>query len=273
DATYYWDDVYFGGQATQVVEEEEGPQMAAPAPVHEGDDIISLFSDVYTDVPVNTWRAGFSQSGYQEDTIMGNAVKFYPDLGFVGIEMLGDSALDLSTMTTFHIDYWTADLDTFLVKLVDFGGDGPGGDNDTEFEIPYEVTSNEEWVRLDIALSDFEGMNMTDVSQLILSARPFGTGSVYIDNVYFYNSSTVPTSEPEVGILSAFPNPAADFVTITAPVRMERLLLFDASGRMVREFAPSADRFDLPMSDLRAGTYVALVTTADGQLTVKLSKR
>ncbi|WP_116107959.1 T9SS type A sorting domain-containing protein [Lewinella sp. IMCC34191] len=272
-ATYYWDDVYFGGQATEMEEEEEGPQMAAPAPIHEGDDIISLFSDAYTDVPVNTWRAEWSESGFMEDTIMGNAVKFYPDLGYAGIEMLGDSALDLSMMNTFHIDYWTENLDTLLIKLVDFGDDGPGEGNDTEFEIPYQVTEKGEWVRLDIALSDFTGINLTDISQLIISARPYRTESVYIDNVYFYNSTTVPTSEPEVGVLAAFPNPTSESVTITAPVRMERLLLFDATGRVVREFTPATDRFELPMADLRAGTYVALVTTADGQLTVKLSKR
>ena len=273
-ATYYWDDVYFGGEATETEEpEENGPQVAAPMPVHEGDDIISLFSDVYDDVPVNTWLTSWSNSGYMEDTIAGNAVKMYPDLGFAGIEMLGDTALDLSTMTTFHIDYWTADLDTFLVKLVDFGGDGPGGDNDTEFEIPFEVMDSNEWVRLDIPLADFEGMNMTDVSQFIISARPFGTASVYLDNIYFYNDATVPTSAPKLGELAAFPNPTSGQVTVSAPVRMERLVVFDATGRMVREFRPGSERFDLPLDDLRAGVYVALATTADGQYTVRLRKQ
>ena len=273
-ATYYWDDVYFGGEATETEEpEENGPQVAAPMPVHEGDDIISLFSDAYDDVPVNTWLTSWSNSGYMEDTIAGNAVKMYPDLGFAGIEMLGDTALDLSTMTTFHIDYWTADLDTFLVKLVDFGGDGPGGDNDTEFEIPFEVMDSNEWVRLDIPLADFEGMNMTDVSQFIISARPFGTASVYLDNIYFYNDATVPTSAPKLGELAAFPNPTSGQVTVSAPVRMERLVVFDATGRMVREFRPGSERFDLPLDDLRAGVYVALATTADGQYTVRLRKQ
>ena len=272
--TYYWDDVYFGGEATETEEpEDNGPQVAAPMPVHEGDDIISLFSGAYTDVPVTTWRAGWSQSGYREDTIMGDTMKVYPDLGFAGIEMLGDSALDLSGMTTFHIDYWTADLDTFLVKLVDFGGDGPGSGNDTEFELAYEVMDSNEWVRLDIPLANFEGLNLTDVTQFIISARPYQSATVYLDNIYFYNDATVPTSAPKLGELAAFPNPTSGQVTVTAPVRMERLVLFDATGRRVREFRPGSERFDLPLGDLRAGVYVALATTADGQYTVRLRKQ
>ncbi len=274
-ATYYWDDVYFGGigsDTTGTGGGDVGPTTAAPTPVHEGDDIISLFSGLYDDVPVNTWRTTWSSAGYSEDTIAGDAVKLYTNLDFAGIEMLGDSALDLSNMTTLHVDYWTDDLDTFRIKLVDFGGDGFDGGNDTEFEIPFKVTQGQ-WMPLDIPLTDFEDMNMTDVSQFIISALPTGAGSIYLDNIYFYNSETVPTSEPEGGILAAYPNPATDQVTITSPVRMDRLVVFDATGRLVKEFRPAAKQFDLPMTDLQSGMYVALATTATGQLTVKLRKR
>ena len=271
-ATYYWDDVFFGGQSDETEEEDEGPQEAAPMPVHAGDDIISMFSGAYEDVPVNTWRAPWSNSGFRDDTIAGNAVKVYPNLGFAGVEMLGDSALDLTGLTTLHIDYWTADLDTFQVKLVDFADDGPGGDNDTEFEIPFQVTEKNTWVRLDIPLSDFEDMNMDDISQFIISARPFGTGTVWLDNIYFYNNTTVPTREPQVGVLSAFPNPATDRVTITSPVRMDILIVYDAAGREVASYRPGSEQFDLPVGKLRAGVYVARASTADGQFIVRIRK-
>lgn len=271
ESTVFLDNLYFyiGEEETT---EEARPDMPAPMPVHEGDDIISLFSGAYEDVPVNTWRTEWSQSGYREDTIDGDAVKVYPNLGFAGVEMRGDSALDLTGMTMLHIDLWTADLDSFLVKLVDFGMDGPGSDNDTEFELAFRVTAKNEWMRLDIPLADFEMMNMDDISQFIISARPFGTGTVFLDNIYFYNSTTVPTREPVAGVLSAFPNPASDRVTITSPVRMDALIVYDAAGREVASYRPGTEQFILPVNKLRAGVYVARASTKDGQFVVRIRK-
>ncbi|THH36544.1 T9SS type A sorting domain-containing protein [Neolewinella litorea] len=274
-ATYYWDDVYFGGESTGGGGGgggADGPTTGAPAPVHEGDDIISLFSEAYNDVTVDTWRTDWSSAAYSEVSIDGNATKLYTNLDFAGIETVGDNALDLTGMTHLHVDYWSDDLDTFRIKLVDFGMDGFDNGTDTEFEIPFRVTKGE-WVRLDIPLEDFEGMNQTDINQFIISALPTGSGSVYLDNIYFYNSTTVANELPKVGVLSAYPNPVTDRAVITAPVRMESLVLFDANGRLLAEHRPGALQYTLPMENLRPGMYVALVTTAEGQFTVKLRKQ
>ncbi len=277
-ATYYWDDVMFGGTATG----GGGgggtamPTVAAPTPTYAADSVLSLFSDVYADVTVDTWRTVWSAANYSETMIGEDNVKVYAQLDNVGIETIGDNALDVSNYDFFHLDYWSADLDTFRVKLVDFGMDGYNGpnSNDSEFEIPFKVTQGE-WVSLDIPVSDFadSGMNLTDINQLILSGVPAGAGTVYIDNVFFYNAVTTASREPLVGLVSAYPNPVTERVLLTAPARMQRIALFDASGRMVAEYQPEAEQFELEMGRLRAGLYVALVTTPEGQLTVKLRKQ
>ena len=149
--------------------------------------MISLFSDAYTDVPVDTWRTDWSAVDYTETTIAGGNVKLYSNLNFVGIETVANQ-VDASSMTHFHVDYWTGNASVFRVKLVDFGADGgfEGGD-DTEGEIEFTVTPNT-WVSLDIPLSDFAGLtNSEHMSQFIFSAAPAGGANVYIDNVYFHN--------------------------------------------------------------------------------------
>ncbi|NJB85863.1 hypothetical protein GGR26_001631 [Lewinella marina] len=271
-ATYYWDDVYFGGESNGGGGGDDEPTTAAPAPVHEGNDIISLFSEAYTNVAVDTWRTDWSSATYAEVSIDGNATKVYGNLDFAGIETTGNNALDLTGMTHLHVDYWSANLDTFRIKLVDFGKDGFDNGTDTEFELAFKVTQGQ-WVRLDIPLTDFAGMNQSDVNQFIISALPTGTGAIYLDNIYFYNAATVANERPEMGILSAYPNPVTDQAIITAPVRMESLLLFDATGRLIGEHRPGGEQYTLPMGDLRPGLYVALVSTARGQFTVKLRKQ
>ncbi|CAH1001276.1 hypothetical protein LEM8419_02177 [Neolewinella maritima] len=270
-ATYYWDDVMFGQSGGTDPGGEAAPLVAAPMPMISADSVLSLFSGAYDDVPVDTWRAGYSQSGYSEVLVEEDSVKLYSNLDFAGIETVGDNALDLTGYTTLHVDYWSSDLDTFRIKLVDFGMDGFDNGTDTEFEIPFQVTQNA-WTSLDIPLTDFVGMNLTDINQIIISALPTGAGSIYLDNIFFYKESTTGTRQPVAGVLTAYPNPVDDVVVVTAPQVMDRILLYDAAGRTVANYTVGSDRFALPMGQLRAGLYVAIASTRDGQFVVKLRK-
>jgi hypothetical protein len=113
------------------------PTAAAPTPTLAAANVISLFSEAYTDVAVDTWRTSWSSVDYTETTVDGNDVKLYSNLDFVGIETVS-SQIDASGMTHFHVDYWTGNATVFRIKLVDFGADGgfQGGD-DTEHQIEF----------------------------------------------------------------------------------------------------------------------------------------
>jgi hypothetical protein len=190
DATYFWDNVEFGGT---VIMEEVGPMTAAPTPTVDAADVISLFSDAYDDVTVDTYLAGFSVGTLTDTLLEGNATLLYRDLNFAGIETIGDNAIDLEAagMTHLHLDFWSANSTTFRTKLVDFGGDGFGGANaDTEFEIPNDLPQGR-WVSVDYPLTDFAGMNQSDINQLIISSAPAGASTVYIDNIYFYRGEVL----------------------------------------------------------------------------------
>ena len=197
--TFYIDDI-------TLVEDSGGPVGApttsAPTPTQDAANVISLYSDAYTDIAV-TWPTSFSAVGSVSDvTIDGGLVKEHLGVGFVGVEF---ASLDVSGMTHFHMDVWTPDADSLLVKLVDFGGDGFGGGNDSEGPITFDSGSTPalvqgSWVSLDIPLSDMQAAglaNLTDINQLIFDAAPDGT-AVYVDNVYFYNGAvgggTAPTT-------------------------------------------------------------------------------
>lgn len=272
-ATYYWDDVMMAGDTGGG--NDNVPTMAAPTPTRDAANVISLFSDAYTDVSVDTWRAGFSNGELEDIQVDGNATKKYTNLNFIGIETTSTPIdLEASNMNTMHLDYWTPNLTELRIKLVDFGGDGSGGASaDTEYEDTTSVTDLGQWVSLDIPLSNFQDINKTDINQIILSGFPTGMGTVYIDNVYFYNDITSTNGTPELGLLEAFPNPAIDRMTITAPERMESVTVYSIAGQQIGQWMPNAERIELDMSQYAPGFYVALVVADGRAMTVKFMKK
>jgi hypothetical protein len=168
----------------------QSPAVGATAPIEAAADVISIFSDTYTDVPVNTFLTTWSQVGaYTQPLIAGNPTLSYVNLNFVGIETVGANSVDASQMEYFHIDVWSANATEFRVKLVDLGSGAVEG------ELPFNIATNQ-WVSLKIPIADFaDASKVTDPSQLltvrtsiqqyILSGNPAGQLDVFVDNIYF----------------------------------------------------------------------------------------
>lgn len=185
------------------------PTAAAPTPTRAAADVISLFSNAYTNVPVDTWSASFDQADVADVTIAGNAAKRYSNLGFAGVEFISRQ-INATTATILHLDVFTYDAGSFRVKLVDFGANGAfGGGDDSEFEVPLSGTSTPKltagaWSSLDIPLSAFTGLqSKAHLAQLIFSAS---SPTLYLDNVYFYKA---PAPPPPPGPTTAAPAPTA----------------------------------------------------------------
>ena len=193
-ATVYVDNVYFYGEGSGGATE---PTEAAPTPMEEEANVVSLFSDAYTDVAVDTWRTDWSAAGLEDIEVAGNATKKYSALDFVGIETVANT-VDASAMTNFRMDVWSADYTFLGIKLVDFGADGAfGGGDDVEHQVNIEMPAQGQWVNLDIPLEDFTGLTTRgNLAQYIIAAQPTGATTVYVDNVYFYGEGSGGATEP-----------------------------------------------------------------------------
>jgi hypothetical protein len=180
------------------------PQVSAPTPTVDEDDVISMFSDAYADdVPNITWNTFWEFSTTQNNVyVLGSDNMWrYTELNFVGIEF-ADNQIDASGMTHFHMDIWTADQTSspafFQIELIDFGPDGAfgGGDDDNgTLRIQAPTLVSEDWISIDVPLGDFAGLaSRANLAQMVLSSDVVGPNTVFVDNIYFY--SLTPAASP-----------------------------------------------------------------------------
>ncbi|MFY7885363.1 MAG: Ig-like domain-containing protein, partial [Dolichospermum sp.] len=177
---------------------------ATTPPARNSADVISLFSDAYTDLAGTDWFPNWGQSTVVTDvTISGNATKRYATLNYQGIEISG--SINVSTMQYLHVDIWTANCTAFEVFLINEGAGEQG----------YTITPTASgWKSVDIPLTQYNSVSLSNVGQIKLVGTPFGTSDVYLDNLYFWKSANTPS-------LSNFSIPNKVFgdapFTITAP--------------------------------------------------------
>jgi len=194
----YFDNVTFGINDNPPATE---PMTAAPNPTLPQSQVMSLFSGVYTNVPVDTFLTPWSSAAMTEVQIQGNATKKYTNLVFAGIETVAQQ-LDVTDMTHFNMNIWSADFTEFKVKLVDFGANAAfGGGDDVEHELTFNAPATGQWITYHIPLSDFAGLVTKEhIAQYIIVSN---NKTVYVDNVYFSNETVVTPTEP----MTAAPDP------------------------------------------------------------------
>ncbi|MEY3420542.1 MAG: hypothetical protein RIR48_827, partial [Bacteroidota bacterium] len=260
--TVYVDNVYFYKGSTVV---ETSPTTAAPTPTRKASDVISLFSNAYTNVPVDTWRTDWSAATLEEVQIQTNATKKYSKLDFVGIETVAKQ-VDITNMTHIHVDIWSPDFTFFGVKLVDFGADGAfGGGNDREHQVDFNTPGKGQWVSLDIPIASFTGLTTKkNIAQIIFVGRPTGATTVFVDNVYFYNkpSSTNNLLSDKVKI---FPNPVKSGDLLRYEGEIENVEIFDIRGvKVLSSLETNSSEIQLDK-----GLFLIKIKTNSGEIVTK----
>ena len=250
------------------------PMGPAPTPTYPESNVISLFSNPYQNVPVDTWMAPWSAAQVSDLQLSGNDTKRYDALNFAGVEMLGNNVIDVTSMTHFRVDFWTPNMTQFNVKLVDFGGDGQyAGGDDSESELSY-VLPTENWHSLEIPLSSFSQLNSnTHIAQLIFSGTPSGSGTVYIDNVLFFNNEGASIQEEQTTGVNAFPNPSTDNILLSAEDSpMNTIQVFGLDGTLLMEDSPKLFSYSLDLSTVPAGIYLVRISQTNNTETLRIIK-
>jgi hypothetical protein len=167
----------------------------APKPNKPADRVISIFSNAYTNRPVNYFNGYWQpwQTTVSEDfTVTGDNVLHYTIFNFVGIDF-SSPTVNATSMTHFHADfYFPAAISPnrqLRVLLVDFGANGVfGGGDDTRHSTTFVAPAifSQNWVSIDIPFSEMSGLlSRANLGQIIFEGGD--NSSLFVDNIYFYN--------------------------------------------------------------------------------------
>jgi hypothetical protein len=166
----------------------------APRPTLNPANVISIFSDAYTNVPVNYYNgywAPWQTTQSNDFAVLGDNVLSYTNYNFVGIEF-SNPTVNATSMTHLHLDVFipgtVAPGRQLRVIVVDFGVNGVYGGDDTRhsttFTAPTLVSQN--WVSIEIPFSAMPGLaSRSKLAQIILEGGD--NSNLYVDNIYFHN--------------------------------------------------------------------------------------
>ncbi len=162
--------------------ESLGNFVAAPIPTRNPANVISVFSDAYTNIPVDFYNGYFAPYqttlGGANLTINGDNLIQYTNLNFVATEFKNPT-VNVSQMTHFHVDIQIQESigpsDFITIELGDFGPNGAfGGGDDSSGRVKFKVPGlvSNQWISLDIPLTQFGLAKSKQHGSDILLYRP-----------------------------------------------------------------------------------------------------
>lgn len=180
--------------------ESIGDFVQAPIPTRNPNDVISIFSNQYNNVPVdffNGFWQPFQTTLSADFTVNGDDILHYINFNFVGIKF-SNPTVDATTASNLHLNMYIpgelpANLD-LLITIRDFGADQQdGGGDDSSQQIFFNSSHFEAntWSTLEIPITLVNKNNMG----LIILENINGSSiqSFYLDNIYFYNDVLEPS--------------------------------------------------------------------------------
>lgn len=254
----------------------EGPPSAATDPIARNAwDVISLYSDAYTD-EASTFDAGWCGfSSVEEVMIFGNPTQKWLNNACQGIVLdtgIDASAWNTAAGTNLHVDvYIEAGTDltssVFNLKFVQIPGGGALEINLNVASSPALVAGS--WMSLDIPvdLTTFTGFKEFGITS------PNLNNIVWYDNLYVYRASTLSTDKFDIADFSVYPNPSnMEWNIVTKSQVINEIQVFDVLGKNVLSLSPNKAETVIDGSSLKSGLYFAQIKTATGISSIKLIK-
>ena len=194
-------------------------QTAAPTPpARVATDVVSVYSDAYT--------VGVSGVLYGTSTAVtpgGNAARLYTSTNNGQFTFTATAAA--ASMTYLHLDIYSTVANSSQVKI-QVGGSVSSN----------KATPNGVWTSIDVPSTGFTAGTFNSVA--LIGIQPYaGSGTIYVDNVYFWKPSS---------------NPAPTFGTFTVPAKV----VGDADFNITAPSSNSTGAFTYSSSNTNVATIV-----------------
>lgn len=183
-----------GVQATgSITVNSLGEFVVAPTPTRDPENVISIFSDFYTNAPVDFYNGfwePFQTTESADFVVNGDNILNYTNFNFVG-NQFANPTINATNTPNLHLNMYIpgevpANLD-FLISIVNFGPDGvEGGGDDTRQQVFFNASDFEAntWATLEIPITLNDKSNLGLLIYENVNASTLR--NFYLDNIYFY---------------------------------------------------------------------------------------
>jgi len=225
------------------------PATAATNPTADAKDVISIYSQSYTDPAAINYYPNWGQSTqYSVFEIGTDSMIKYAALNYQGVDF-DASQIDASSMEMLHIDIWTADVDDIDIFPISRSG---------ESSVKKTLTAGQ-WNSIDISLSEYtsQGLSMSDIFQFKFDnlGASRGTGTIFIDNMYLWKEPTLVYNVADIADIVGLD---ADF----SPVNLDTL--YEVTGIVYGiDYQGGATRTQFTIIDATDGVGVFTETALD----------
>jgi len=230
-----------------------GPSVAAPTPpARLTTDVISLFSNAYTNIAVSEWSTSWDDSSISDMQVAGNDIKKIIFGNFLGVQLTNYT--NASQMTHFHMDYYI-DAGTNLVgKVINPKWSNHASQTGETSAFLYNglPTVTGSWVSIDVPISSFDTAPQirNSLYQFLISSN---LGTIYVDNIYFHKNTVLGTNDLNVSKKAKlYPNPVNAGETIFADVSVKNIEIYNMAGQKVKTAASNT----ISSTGLSKGVYV-----------------
>ena len=163
------------------------PTSPAPKPGQFASNVVSLYGNNYTNVAGTNWYPGWGQTTVASTILLsGDSTLYFQTTNYQGVQLTG--SVDASAMKFLHIDVWTPNSTALDVNLINTAPPNPALVQQKYTVYP---TLNK-WNSFDIPLSAYNTINLKTINQMMFVDTPFGNGTVYLENIYFWKPGGVP---------------------------------------------------------------------------------
>jgi len=257
-----------GGSCTACV---VSPLVAAPTPpARPAADVVSIYSDAYTNIAVTDFDAGWcgGAATTQVQIAGNNTLKKNTGVICHGIDFQTNRQ-NLTDFTHLHFDFYITDTDlvgdVFNVKLVNFNG---GSVETSALEVNInggsipQLVANQ-WVSVDVPITAIGGvitnsLARNDVAQIGITTA--NVDHVWYDNIYLHKNTVLTNSTFEASKIAMYPNPAKTIFTIDAHENIQKVSVFNLLGQEVIVAMPNNQSVTLNIAELQVGVYVVKAT-------------
>lgn len=235
------------------------PIPGAPVPIVNASQVISIFSDTYTNLDGTDFNPNWGQVT-QESLVQlnGNNTIKYANLSYQGIALA--TFVNASTMNKLHVDIYPLDETSLQITPI-----SPATPNNMEFSVALTPLILNQWNSYNLSLTEFTGVDMTNVIQFKFTGS--GGKSVYMDNLYFFNDlGTGFANVTADNLFKCYPSQVIDRLTVKADTEISQVTVRNLLGQLVKFEVVNSNEQSIDLSAVSTGNYFVTVKLVNGQL-------